>query len=313
MIQIYGAGIAGTYLYHLLQNSGLDVAIYDKRREPDCRCAWGIVYSEARRLYSRVGINLDDYVLLRPEYIVANGIWLKNRDVVIFDKKQLLSDLWEFEIVKIENPELIVDATGVSRALLPPLQEDRVLPTVQFVEKHDVEENLYIQMDRTGYAWAFPLGEGKWHVGAGNVEPGKIAEFIEDLRKKYGFSETETLCRCSAKIRLLQPSKCRPFLFGKVVGVGEAIGCVSGAGEGNVPALDSARILYECIVSDSLNEYEGRILEELEWVEVEQKFVDAMLRGNYLSALKHLPRIISTESRRAVYHSIADIRKLLGL
>ncbi len=313
MIQIYGAGIAGTYLYHLLHNSGYNVAIYDRRREPDCRCAWGIIYSEARKLYSRIGIDLNDYVLLKPEYIVANGLWLRNRDVAIFDKKQLLSDLWDFEIVQIEKPELIVDATGVSRAFLPPLQQDRVLPTVQFVEKHDLEENLYIQMDRTGYAWAFPLGEERWHIGAGNVEPKRITEFIDELRKRYGFSETDSLCRCSARIRLLRPSKCRPFFSGNVVGVGEAIGCVSGAGEGNVPALESAKILYECITSNRLDEYERRILEELEWIEVEQKFVDAMLKGKYLSALKHLPRIISTENRRAVQHSISDIRKLLGL
>lgn len=39
MIQIYGAGIAGTYLYHLLSSEGFEVAIYDKRGEPDCRCA----------------------------------------------------------------------------------------------------------------------------------------------------------------------------------------------------------------------------------------------------------------------------------
>lgn len=312
MIQIYGAGIAGTYLYHLLQNSGFDVAIYDRRKEPDCRCAWGIIYTEAKRLYSRIGINLDEYVLLKPEYIVANGLWLKNRDVVIFDKKQLLSDLWDFEM-QVRESELIVDATGVSRAFLPPLQDDRLLPTVQFVENHSVEENLYIQMDRTGYAWAFPLGDNRWHIGAGNVQAEKIAEFIDELRRRYGFLETESLCRCNAKIRLLQPSKCRPFLSGNVVGVGEAIGCVSGAGEGNVPALESARILYECIASNEMADYERRILEELDWIEIEQKFVDAMLRGSYLSALKHLPRIVSMESKRAVHHGMADIKKLLGL
>ncbi len=80
MIQIYGAGIAGTYLYHLLSSKGLDVAIYDIRKEPDCRCAWGTVYSEAKSYYSEIGLNFDDYVILKPEYVVANGIWLRTSE-----------------------------------------------------------------------------------------------------------------------------------------------------------------------------------------------------------------------------------------
>ncbi|WP_290595966.1 MULTISPECIES: NAD(P)/FAD-dependent oxidoreductase [unclassified Archaeoglobus] len=311
-IQIYGAGIAGTYLFHLLSENGYKVSIWDKRKEPDCRCAWGIVYKEAKRFYSEIGLNFDDYVLLKPRYVVANGLWLKNRDIVIFDKKRLLSDLW-VDLSVSDNPELIIDATGVSRAFLPPIHEDRVLPTSQCIEKHDVEENIYIQMEKTGYAWAFPLGERKWHVGAGNVEREKIPVFINKLREKYGFEESERACQCSAKVRLLQPSKCLPFVSGNIVGVGEAIGCVSGAGEGNAPSLASAMILFDCINRGNLSEYEGRILKELEWVEVEQRFVDAMLNNKYLSAIRLLPKIIAIENGRTVQHSVKDIRKLINI
>ncbi|MDI3497877.1 NAD(P)/FAD-dependent oxidoreductase [Archaeoglobus sp.] len=312
MIQIYGAGIAGTYLYHLLSSKGFEVAIYDKRSEPDCRCAWGIVYSEAKSFYSDIGINFDDYVILKPEYVVANGIWLKNRDIVMFDKKALLADLW-VEMKKAENPEIIVDATGYSRAFLPKIENDRVLPTVQTTEKHDVEPNLYIQMERTGYAWAFPLGNGWWHIGAGNVEKGEIERLLNELRAKYGFNPTDSTCRCTGKVRMLPPSRCRPFISGNVVGVGEAIGCVSGAGEGNAPALASAKILAECMINSELEKYEERILKELEWIENEQRFVDAMLNNNRLTALKLLPKIIAVESRRTVKHSLSEIRKLIGL
>lgn len=310
-IQIYGAGVAGTYLYHLLSKDGYRVSIWDKRSEPDCRCAWGIVYKEACSFYSEIDLNFDDYVILKPEYVVANGLWLKNKDIVIFDKKSLLSDLWVD--LSRDEADLKVDATGVSRAFLPPIAEDRILPTSQCIEKHDVEENIYIEMERTGYAWAFPLGEGKWHVGAGNVDREKIPIFISRLRKKYGFEENEKLCQCSARIRLIQPSKCLPFVSGNVVGVGEAIGCVSGAGEGNAPSLASAKILHGCIVDNCLSEYESRILKELEWVEIEQKFVDAMLHNNYLTAIRLLPKIISIENGRTVQHSIRDIRKLIGV
>ncbi|WP_202319488.1 NAD(P)/FAD-dependent oxidoreductase [Archaeoglobus neptunius] len=312
MIQIFGAGIAGSYLYHLLSKNGFDVKIYDRRREPDCRCAWGTVYSEAKRFYSEIDLDLDEYVLLKPDYVVANGLWMKNRDIVIFDKKKLLSDLW-VEMSVEGKPEVIVDATGVSRAFLPPVENDRVLPTFQCIEKHDAEENIYIWMEKTGYAWAFPLGDGRWHIGAGNVEKERIPEFIGRLREKFGFAKEDSICQCSAKIRMLQPSKCRPFISANVVGVGEAIGCVSGAGEGNVPALASAKILYDCLNEESLSEYEERILRDLDWVEMEQSFVDALLRGSYLTAIRLLPRIIARENRRTVHHTVADFIKLIGL
>ncbi len=318
MIQIHGAGVAGSYLYHLLDRNGYDVGIHDIRSSPDCRCAWGIAYKEAKRLYREIGINLDDYILLKPAYIVVNGIWLRNKNVVIFDKKGLLEELWscmEFgnANAKHTDVELRIDATGAARALLPKIENDRVLPTRQCMEKNRAEENIYIQMDRTGYSWAFPLGNNRWHIGAGNVSMQAIESFIKRLREKHGFEGRRTICSCTGKVRMLQPSKCRPFIAGNVVGVGEAIGCVSGAGEGNVPALESARILFECLDKDELTSYEAKVLSELEWVEMEQAFVDALLNGKVLAALKALPRIVSIERQRSVEHSLRDIRKILGI
>ncbi len=312
MIQIFGAGIAGSYIYHLLQKAGYEVSIYDKREKPDCRCAWGIAYKEAKELYKLIDLNLDEYVLCKPKYVVANGIWLRNKNIAMFDKKKLLGDLWNFDF-NVSNAELKIDATGAARAYLPPVKKDRIVKTFQRLEKHDREENIYIYMSRTGYAWAFPLGDGTWHIGAGDVDESKIPFLVNKLREKYDFAEAEKVCSCHGKIRMVQPSKCKPFIHEGVVGVGEAIGCVSGAGEGNVPSLISARILFECIDRDELENYEPRILSELEWVENEQKFVEAMLKKNFLKALAYLPKIISIERERSVEHSVSDIKKILGL
>ena len=71
-IQVYGAGIAGTYLHELLSQANYNVSIYDVRSEPDCRCAWGIAYSEGKELYKEIGINLDEYVLSKPKYLIIN-------------------------------------------------------------------------------------------------------------------------------------------------------------------------------------------------------------------------------------------------
>lgn len=313
MIQIYGAGIAGSYLYHLLEQNGFDVSIYDVRSNPDCRCAWGFSYSETKELYREIGINVDDYLLSKPEFVIVNGkLWLKNKEIAILDKKRLIEDLWNFEM-KRENAEIIVDATGFNRAYLPKIENDAIYLTAQSVETHDLEENIYVYMVATGYAWAFPLGEDKWHIGAGEISKERIFELISNLRKTYGFDEKRNECNCFGKIRLLPPSRCKPIVWDNIYGVGEAIGCVSGAGEGNAPSLRSAKIFFDCLNNNQLEMFEKKIFEEFWWIELEHEFVQAIQNGRKLKALRLLPKIVSVESKRSVKHSVETIKSILGL
>ncbi len=312
-IQIYGAGIAGSYLYHLLSQNGFSVSIYDVRSKPDCRCAWGFSYSETKELYRKIGLNVDDYLLSKPKYVVVNDrIWLKNKEITILDKKRLMEDLWDFEM-RDEGGDVIVDATGSNRAILPKLERDEIYTTVQSVERHDLDENIYIYMIKTGYAWAFPLGNNLWHVGAGDLNKDRALNLVRKLREIYEIEEVEGKCSCIGKIRLLPPSECRPIVWRNVYGVGEAIGCVSGAGEGNAPSLRSAKVLYECIEDSKLDEYERRIFEEFWWIEVEHEFVKAVQEGKKLKALRLLPKVISVESKRSVEQSIDVIKSLLNI
>lgn len=312
-IQIYGAGIAGSYLYELLSQNGFDVRIYDLRLKPDCRCAWGIAYNEAKELYKKIGVYLDDYILSIPKEVVINGkIVLKNKNVYIFDRKKLLEDLWkdlEFEKAKAD---IFVDATGCSRAILPKIENDSIYYTVQTVEKQDLDENIYVQMRKTGYAWAFPLGD-RWHIGAGDQSYERAIELIHQLREVYGIEDRGNECYCKAKIRMLPPSKCKPIVYGNVYGVGEAVGCVSGGGEGNAPSLRCAWIFYECLTNDKLDEYEKRVLEEFWWIEEEHKFVKAVQEGKKFTALRLLPKVVSIESKRSIQQSVKDIKNLLNL
>ncbi len=312
MIQIFGAGIAGSYLYHLLGLNGYDASIFDVRGSVDCRCAWGIAYKEAKECYRDIGVNIDDYILVRPRHVIANGIRLRNKNIVIFDRKTLLEELWKGVSFERRDADIIVDATGAARAVLPRI-EDRLLPTLQYIERHDAEEDIYVHVTRSGYAWAFPLGDGKWHIGAGAKSDEDLKPLIEELRRRYGFCDVDANCSCRAKVRMLPPSKCRPFVSGNVYGVGEAIGCVSGAGEGNAPSLISARIFFECLESRRLEEYEQRILSEFWWIEEEQRFVDAMLKGNVIGMLVRLPKIVKIESSRTVEHTLSVVKSLLGL
>lgn len=308
-IQIYGAGMAGSYLYMLLSEE-FDVTVKDTRKKPDCRCAWGTMYSEAKKLYKEIGINLDEFILVKPKYAIANGIKIKNKNVVIFDRKRLLEKLWSQIKFGDTKADIIVDATGYKRALLPKLN-DKLYPTIQTIEEHDAEENIYAYGRKTGYAWAFPLGDNKWHIGAGDVNERRAQELIEILRQKYGFNETQKICSCKSKIRLLPPSKCRPFIYKNIVGVGEAIGCVSGFGEGNAPSLLSAKILAECLTSNSLDEYEKRILDEFKWIEEEHEFVESVQNGKKLKVLLKIPKVMAIEKNRSVEYSIKDLLQLI--
>ncbi len=313
MIQIYGAGIAGSYLCELLHQNGFEARIYDVRKKPDCRCAWGIAYDEAKELYKRIGINLDEFILSKPkEVIINNKIVLKNRNVYIFDRKRLLEEIWSNLNFGDGRADIVVDATGHSRAILPKIENDSIYYTVQTVEKHDLDENIYVQMRRTGYAWAFPLGD-RWHIGAGDKSYERAMELVEKLREVYGIEKTEGECYCKGKIRMLPPSKCRPIVYRNVYGVGESIGCVSGGGEGNAPSLRCAYIFYECLSDEKLEEYEKRVLKEFWWIEVEHEFVRAVQEGRTFTALKLLPKVVSIESKRSIQQSVRDIKNLISL
>ncbi|MCS7118600.1 MAG: NAD(P)/FAD-dependent oxidoreductase [Archaeoglobaceae archaeon] len=305
MIQIYGAGISGTFLYNYLIKKGYSANIFDFRKSPDCRCGWGIAYREAKELYSLIELNLDEFILVKPEKVVINGIELKNKGIATFDKLRLLSELWKGIEFKEKKADLIVDATGAERAFLPKIKDDRLLPTMQFEERHEKEENIYIYFKRYGYAWAFPLGDC-WHIGAGSIEESEIPFLIKKLREKFGFEEKKNICSCKARIRMLPPSKCKPFVHCNVVGVGESIGCVSGAGEGNTPALKCSKILLECI--EKLENYEKMVLKEFKWIEMEQKFVESVFKR--FPAFHLLFKIIPYERKRLVCHSILDFLRI---
>jgi len=296
-VQVYGAGVAGSFLYMLLARD-FEVAVKDLRSEPDCRCAWGTIYGEARKLYREAGINFDEYVLARPKYVIINGARFKNVQVVTFDKRRLLRDVWsQIEFDEVEA-DLIVDATGYERAFLPRIENDALHSTIQYVEEHGIEENIYVYARRTGFAWAFPLGDGRWHVGAGETSMGRALELLNVFREKYGFEEKAKRCACEAKVRLLPPLKCKPFISGNVVGVGEAIGCVSGFGEGNLPALQSAKILYECLKKGSLQEYENKILKEFDWIEATHELVKKFQASRKFALLRLLSKVKPIEIRR---------------
>ncbi|MHC1635772.1 MAG: NAD(P)/FAD-dependent oxidoreductase [Candidatus Methanospirareceae archaeon] len=295
-VQIYGAGMAGSYLYHLLRNKGIDVSITDIRKTPDCRCAWGIEnYSEVKELYKKIGIDFDDYVLVRIRKARTPTVGVElSEGSVIFNKRKLLVDLWEDLQFEKKDADVIVDATGYSRAILPPIPDDRLIPTVQTLERVEGldEETLYFYPSRfgEGYAWAFPAGDNKWHIGAGDLRgEGMVKYLIEKLRESFKI-QGEVLCKCKAFVRHLPPSRCVPVVSGNVYGVGESIGCVNELGGGNLLALRSAALFAKYVCEDALDDYERGIFSEFKYLEksytLMDEFRDSIRKRRLLKSLR---------------------------
>ena len=134
--------------------------------------------------------------------------------------------------------EVIIDATGVERALLGPIKGGILRIAYQELIKTDkFSSDTMHFIDKPnaieGYFWIFPAGK-YFHFG-----------YVFTGRKKPKI-EGKRICKCSKKVRLLPPSKCKPFFKENIVGVGSAIGAINPlTAEGIVPSLQSALLLHE--------------------------------------------------------------------
>jgi flavin-dependent dehydrogenase len=174
-IAIMGAGMTGAYLYRLLQGRNHTASIFDKRPGTRCGltpCAWGTSRG-FRELVADAGLDPTFYILQHFDSILMEGLRLK-ADLMTFDKQRLIQDLLQGAVVDYSPPNFgefdrVVDATGVARALLPPLEEDLILPCIQYRIKTELPLDNQIKLGRIGYAWSFPLSDREFHLGCGSL------------------------------------------------------------------------------------------------------------------------------------------------
>ncbi|MEM0485380.1 MAG: NAD(P)/FAD-dependent oxidoreductase [Thermoplasmata archaeon] len=318
-IQIYGAGMAGCYLAHLLGDE-YNFQIYDVRDEPDCRCAWGWAnFSTVREYCRKIDVNADGYVLTTPKRAVINGIEFKVKNVVIFDKINFLKDLWQdLDVKKPEklDADLVVDATGEKRAIFGDDDVVYYLRTFQAKTKSNLDEDcIYIYAKKFGYAWAFPLGKRRWHIGVGAFTHKQVIDLLNNFCLFYHV-KMDGDCKCTSKI-LYDPyvSKVRRFDNTYLVAVGEAGGFISGFGEGNTLALETSYELYDSLKkASSLNEacemYERNVVKKVEWIFKQHDFVHTLNRS-WVKALFKLPTIYKIASVRSIEGSKLSMLKLL--
>jgi flavin-dependent dehydrogenase len=251
-VAIAGAGVAGSYLHLLLKRRGLKVDLYDTPKKTACTispCAW-MTASELRPLLENVGLSADPYILESFKTLEGPGK-SGTADLMTIDKPRLLRDLRMGAMMRtgevgLERYERVIDATGTSRAYLPPVRDDTITRCVQIrVDCRDRKFRIpSVRIVEGGYAWAFPLGGSMVHIGCCSY----TRDPADELGRSRFLKEVEgmTLCGCTGSVRLMAPPYMRPFVSseGKVWGVGESIGCVSPLiGEGIIPSMKSALLL----------------------------------------------------------------------
>ena len=83
-IAVAGAGVAGSYLGHLLQKRGHEVEVFESSKKENhwAVCAWGASKHMLRKFSARAGLEFDDYVFhvgkaLRMESFLVY-IWFRS-------------------------------------------------------------------------------------------------------------------------------------------------------------------------------------------------------------------------------------------
>jgi flavin-dependent dehydrogenase len=302
-VAIAGAGIAGGYLARLLERKGLSPDVYDGMgHDTRCgyrSCGWGAPERIAPHL-AGVGLDPEDFFIEPMTSMNFDGL-VATTPLWTIDKPGLIRDLAAGTTMigknlrpeETEEYDLVVDATGIARALLPPCRSDLTLPTVQHrvivtpLDGEELEPGIYgNHIPGLGYLWIFPLGKKQYHIGIGGIglvnHDSLMDRFYSDSSEKFSFSK---VCGCRGVVRVASPYYSLPFYTrppqeGRtsrlIVGVGESIGTVSPfTGEGIIYSLECAKILAE--TWQDPDAYTRAVLSRFGWMKKERETLDYLL------------------------------------
>ncbi len=246
MITIAGLGSSGAYLLRRLSQDGFGVTGYDPK--PDSYyipCGYALKFQELAKILANVGMEADRYVLSMGKEITIGGestgdFRFNLTGLCTVDKnlleKDLVSGLRRERRKAPSSSDMLIDATGVSRYYLGPARDDFAMYAREVVTVRSTHQDFYMSYfpSGKGYYWEFPIGD-RFHVGVGTSDP----EYFRMLP-----AERERVVGRKIRLKPLLDQAAR----GNVIGIGEAIGTVSPiTGEGIIPSMKSAEILYQCL------------------------------------------------------------------
>ena len=199
------------------------------------------------------------------------------------------------------NYDLIVDATGY-RAILGQLSTDKYYSTYQIkAEFIDLPyPDFYIRfpshedLTATKYLWMNPLSYSTAYVGCSSINGKKAYNLVHNF-----IQETHaTILEEQAKmLRLNPPQESRPFINGKIVGVGNSIGAITSFGEGNQTSAETVKLLTQNLTN--LSQYHKQVLKHLGWLKYDYKAYTALKQNKILSNLTCMMKMQKIYYRRS--------------
>jgi flavin-dependent dehydrogenase len=306
-VAVVGAGVAGAYLLNRLP-ADYEAEAFEAKTEKNWYtvCAWGTSEPFITDLVKQAGFDFGDYVLHRGKNMVVDlgseQLNIKLKGLVTYDKHRLTEDMlkgkkvhWGAQVKEVnggmEGFDMVVDATGMHRSLLPKVGEDLLIPSLEYqVKSKELPYDDFVIRPYpgiTGYWWYFPLGDGMAHVGAGDLR-GRYRYELDEFVKKYN---CEVVRRIGRPVRVTPPKYMEPFFDGKVVGVGESIGTVYPMlGEGIIPSMQCVNLFV-----DHLGDREGyrkAVLDHYDIYAKVYKFIKAKVEDRF-SLVGMLPTLLS--------------------
>lgn len=304
MLHIAGLGVSGSYLLRRLSDAGIEAVGYDPKKPGFyVPCGYAVNINRLRDFTGKVGLEADSYLEAKADSVTfasdsGLNIRLPSVGFSTIDKNRLEADMLlglEFErkpsAIPSKKKDILIDATGVSRYYLGPASGDILMRTREYLTDTAPQDGFYFRYfpSGRGYYWEFPLKEG-YHIGAGGDSIEIVSASLKDVRNPRRLM--------SRNIRLAP-------LFnyahkGNVIGVGESIGTVSPiTGEGIIPSMESAEILFNCIsryddIEDLKEKYVSEIKNRFRRYEKLSKLLNNARAGN-LKKLENLSAISSAK------------------
>jgi flavin-dependent dehydrogenase len=324
-------GVAGAYLMNRIPPEH-QVEAFEMRTEKNWYtvCAWGTSQPFIRDLVKKAGFNFDDYVLHKGRNMLVElgneELHIPLKGLVTYDKHRLTHDMIEGKNVHwgehVKEPDgqfadfdMVIDATGLHRSLLPKVPGDIVIPSLEYqVKSKDLPYDDFVirpYKGITGYWWYFPLGDGVAHVGAGDLK-GSYRGELDEFVKKYN---CEVLRRIGRPVRVTPPALMEPFYDGKVVGVGESIGTVYPMlGEGIIPSMQCVNLFVDHM--EDREGYRRAVLDHYDIYAKVFKFIKAKI-DNKFSLMRMWPTLLSiywymrnNEARYGLETRLSDFYKI---
>ncbi len=314
--------MSGAYLYRRLINDGFqDIDLYDARKSNRCGCrpcAWGFApIKETYDLISKV-TEPERFELQRSEKISFDGIDIRSHMLTINKPaliKELIGDAEVKEgLIDLNRYDRVIDATGLSRAYLPPIENDQIAQCIQYRVRSDEPLGFWFKTSSVGYEWCFPLGGNEYHIGIGSLKADVGA--YRPVKDKDGQDlSVQTLCRCHSGVRLTAPYYSQPLVKDqKIVGIGESIGAVAPlASDGNLYAMQCGEMLLENW--DDLDRYSKLVLKRYDWMRRERKGLERLMEGRtpslpeLMSMRKHLKSVGIELKAGQIYRLLKNMSK----